>query len=139
MSGCVREGRRAIQVSVDNKMGPHRVVKWFRDYADDIEAVNIHYALTVVDETPDWNHARATRYMPLVGGSMRMRELRLPLNVPDSQGQPSSRYIVHYYFEVCQSGDRQYSQLYSEEVITGPTDAFNSGDVDGPRGEAGQG
>jgi hypothetical protein len=112
-------------------MGSHRVVKWFRDYADDIEAVNIHYALTAVDETPDWNHARATRYMPPVGGSIRVKELRLPRYLSDSQGRPSSRYMLHYYFEVCQSGDRQYSPLYSEEVTTGPADTFNSGDVDG--------
>ena len=102
-------------------MGSHRVVKWFRDYAGDIEAVNIHYILTAVDEPPDWNHARATRYMPLVGGSIRMKELRLPPSVSDSQGRPCRHYTLHYYFEVCQGGDRQYSPLYSEEVVTGPT------------------
>src|SRR5215471_13733257 len=99
-------------------MGSHRVVKWFRDYADDIEAVNIHYALTAPDETPDWSQTRSTRYMPLIGKSVRMKELRLPPSVVDSQGRPSKRYLLHYYFEVCQSGDRQYSPLYSEEVVT---------------------
>lgn len=107
---------------VDNSMSSHRVVKWFRDYADDIEAVNIHYALTPVDGTPDWNHSKATRYMPLVGTSTRMKELRLPLSVTDDQGQSSNRYALHYYFEICQGGDRQYSQLYSEEVVTRTTD-----------------
>lgn len=101
-------------------MSSHRIVKWFRDYADDIEAVNIHYALTALDEAPDWNHARATRYMPLVGTSIRMKELRLPSSISDSQGCPCSRYTLHYYFEVCQGGDRQYSPLYSEEVVSGP-------------------
>jgi hypothetical protein len=105
-------------------MHSHRIVKWFRDYADDIEAVNIHYVLTAVDETPNWNHARATRYMPLVGNSVRMKELRLPISVSGSQGQPSSRYTLHYYFEVCQSGDRKYSPLYSEEVVTGSTNGL---------------
>jgi hypothetical protein len=99
-------------------MSSHRIVKWFRDYADDIEAVNIHYALTPVDGTPDWNNSRATRYMPLVGKSIRMKELRLPLTVTDDRGQPSNRYALHYYFEICQGGDRQYSPLYSEEVVT---------------------
>jgi len=100
----------------------HRVVKWFRDYADDIEAVNIHYALTAVSEKPDWDRVRATRYMPLIGKSIRMKELRLPLFIPDGQGRPSNRYALHYYFEVCQGGDRQYSPLYSEEVVTGSSD-----------------
>jgi len=103
---------------VDNPMSCHRVAKWFRDYADDIEAVSIHYVVTAADETPDWNNARATRYMPLVGSSVRMKELRLPLYISDAQGRPSSRYSLHYYFEVCQGGDRQYSPLYSEEVVT---------------------
>jgi len=102
-------------------MGSHRVVKWFRDYTDDIEAVSIHYVLTAVEETPDWNHARATRYMPLVGRSIRMKELRLPSSVSDSQGRLCGHYTLHYYFEVCQGGDRQYSPLYSEAVVTGPT------------------
>jgi hypothetical protein len=100
----------------------HRVVKWFRDYADDIEAVNIHYALTTLDETPDWNRVRATRYMPLVGNSIRMKELRLPLSVSDREGRPSNHYALHYYFEICQGGDRQYSPLYTEEVVAGPAD-----------------
>jgi hypothetical protein len=104
-------------------MSSHRIVKWFRDYADDIEAVNIHYALTGVDETPDWNNARTTRYMPLVGRSIRMKELRLPQSISDAQGHQTSHYALHYYFEVCQGGDRHYSPLYSEQVVTGPTDA----------------
>ena len=111
-----------IQASVDSNMGSHRVVKWFHDYADDIEAVSIHYALTAVDEVPDWNYARATRYMPLVDRLIRMKELRLPLSIADSQGRLSSRYTLHYYFEICQGGDRQYSPLYSEEVFTGSID-----------------
>jgi hypothetical protein len=98
----------------------HRVVKWFRDYADDIEAVNIHYAVTAVNETPDWDRVRATRYMPLIGNSIRMKELRLPQSISDCRGRVSNRYALHYYFEVCQGGDRQYSPLYSEEVVTGP-------------------
>ena len=118
-------------------MASHRIVKWFRDYADDIEAVNIHYVLTAVDETPDWNNARTTRYMPLVGRSIRMKELRLPRSISDTQGRPSSRYALHYYFEVCQGGDLQYSLLYSEEVVTGSGDGPDKG-VDQPDDEAGR-
>jgi len=119
-------------------MGSHRVVKWFHDYADDIEAVSIHYVLTAVGEVADWNHARATRYMPPLDGSIRMKELRLPLSISDSQGRPSSRYTLHYYFEICQGGDRHDSQLYSEEVVTEPTDGPST-DVDRPGHEAERG
>jgi len=119
-------------------MGSHRVVKWFHDYADDIEAVSIHYVLTAVDEAPDWNNARATRYMPLLDESLRMKELRLPLSISDSQGRPSSRYALHYYFEICQGGDRHYSQLYSEEVVTEPKEGLGT-DVDRPGHEAERG
>jgi hypothetical protein len=67
-------------------MSSHRVVKWFRDYANDIEAVNIHYTLTALGEAPDWNHVRTTHYMPLIGKMMRMKELRLPFNRFGFQG-----------------------------------------------------
>jgi hypothetical protein len=103
-------------------MHSHRVVKWFHDYADDIEAVNIHYVLTALDEKPDWNHARATRYMPLVDRTLRMKELKLPQFILDPQGRPSAHYTLHYYFEVWQGGDRHYSPLYSEPVVTKSSD-----------------
>ncbi len=119
-------------------MSSHRVVKWFRDYADDIEAVNIHYVLTPVDGTPDWNHSRATRYMPLVGKSIRMKELRLPLSITDNRGRPSNCYTLHYYFEICQGGDRQYSPLYSEEVVTEIKDESNV-DIGRSENEVGRG
>jgi hypothetical protein len=122
-------------VGVDNNIGSHRVVKWFHDYAEDIEAVSIHYVLTALDEAPDWNKARATRYMPLLDRSIRMKELRLPLYISDSQGRTLDRYTLHYYFEICQGGDRHYSPLYSEEVVTGSTQIPGT-DVDGPAREA---
>ena len=108
-------------------MSSHHVVKWFHDYADDVEAVNIHYALTAPGETPDWDRTRSTRYMPLVGTSIRMKELRLPSLIFDSQGRPTNRYALHYYFEICQSGDRHYTPLYSEEVVTEPKDGHGEG------------
>ncbi len=101
-------------------MSCYRVVKWFRDYADDIEAVNIHYVLTPPGQTPDWNKMRVTRYMPLVGEMVRMKELRLPFSILDTSGRPCNRYTLHYYFEICQSGDRHYSPLYSEQVMPEP-------------------
>jgi hypothetical protein len=104
-------------------MGSHRIVKWFRDYADDIEAVNIHYAVTALGDTPDWNHTRTTRYMPLIGRSIRFKELRLPPFVCDSLGRRLTHYVLHYYFEVCQGGDRHYSPLYSEEIVTESKDS----------------
>jgi hypothetical protein len=103
-------------------MPSHRVVKWFRDYADDIEAVNIHYALTILGAMPDWDQSRVTHYMPLTDGRIRMKELRLPQSISTSSGEPASRYSLHYYFEVFRGGDRKYSPLYSEEVVTGQPD-----------------
>jgi hypothetical protein len=96
----------------------HRVVKWFRDYADDIEAVNIHFALTPAGEAPDWERSRATRYMPLVTRLIRMKELRLPQSISDASGEPINQYSLHYYFEIWRAGDRHYSPLYSETVVT---------------------
>jgi len=105
-------------MDADRATGCHRVVKCFRDYADDIEAVSIHYAVTPLDSHPDWEHSRATRYMPRVDGPLRRKELKLPLSIPGSSGEQINRYLLHYYFEVCRAGDRQYSPLYSEEVMT---------------------
>ena len=103
-------------------MPSYRVVKWFRDYADDIEAVNIHYALTEIGAIPDWDLSRITNYMPLTDGWIRMKELRLPHSISTPSGEPASRYSLHYYFEVFRGGDRNYSPLYSEEVVTGQPD-----------------
>jgi hypothetical protein len=60
--------------------------------------------------------------MPLVGKEIRMKEIRLPSSIADNEGRPTSHFTLHYYFEVCQGGDRQYSQLYSEDIVTGSAD-----------------
>jgi hypothetical protein len=99
-------------------MASYRVVKLFRDYAEDIEAVNIHYALTALGAMPDWDRSRVTHYMPLTDGPIRMKELRLPQSISSSSGEPASRYSLHYYFEIFRSGDRNYSPLYTEEIST---------------------
>src|SRR5262245_18557788 len=116
--------------------------KEFSDYADDIEVVNIHYLLTPIDRVADWENQRVTRFMPLVqspsfllrevnsslsaiGGiesspaGLRKKILKLPRHVVDPQsGTLTSRYLLHYYFEIFQDGHRRYSSLYAEEIVT---------------------
>lgn len=104
---------------------PYEVEKRFYDYAQDIEAVNIHYAVTPLGEFPDWENERSTRFMPLVPdpdgetSGLRVRTLRLPVQIETETGQPTSRYLLHHYFEVCQGGSRHYSPHFSEEIETG--------------------
>jgi hypothetical protein len=98
----------------------YEVEKWFYDYAENIEAVNIHYACTPLGGVPDWNSQRATRYLPLVEARLRRKVLKLPARILDSNsGQLCERYLLHHYFEICADGDTHYSPLYTEEVITG--------------------
>jgi hypothetical protein len=95
------------------------VEKSFYDYADDIEAVNIHYAVTSIGDVPDWENYRCTRYMPIVSGQMRSKVLKLPLKIVESSGGSiTARYLLHHYFEICQSGDRHYTSLFTEEIDT---------------------
>ena len=95
------------------------VEKSFHDYADDIEAVNIHYVVTSIGDVPDWEHYRCTRYMPIVNGRMRSKVLKLPLKIVESSdGSCTARYLLHHYFEICQSGDRHYTSLFTEEIDT---------------------
>jgi hypothetical protein len=117
-------------------MASYRVVKWFRDYADDIEAVNIHYALTALGAMPEWDRFRITHYMPLTDGQIRMKELRLPQSISSPSGEPSGRYSLHYYFEVFRGGDREYSPLYTEEIAISQTSG--SPEFTGALGEVGK-
>jgi hypothetical protein len=97
-----------------------KVEKWFYDYADNIEAVNIHYACTPLGQVPDWNRQRTTRFLPLVGNRMRRKLLNLPARILDTNtGELNDRYLLHHYFEIFADGDTHYSQLYTEEVLTG--------------------
>ena len=103
----------------------HVVEKFFRDYADDIEGVNIHYVVTRIGEAPNWEAWRSTRYMPIVKGATRKKALRLPKLLFDPEtGAGMAHYLLHYYFEIFQGGDRHYSQLYTEEVVTDDDDAY---------------
>jgi hypothetical protein len=97
----------------------HVVDKEYRDFADDIEAVSIHYVCVPNGAEPDWDRDRATRFMPLVEPGVRRLRLKLPAQLVDPQrGLPVSAYTLSYYFEVWRSGDRQYSQIYSEALDT---------------------
>jgi hypothetical protein len=101
-------------------MAYHLLEKIFTDYADNIEGVNIHYALTTLGATPDWENQRLTRFMPVSSDGVRRKVLRLPLSINDAQDdEPVSTYLLHYYFEIFQDGDRHYSQPYVEEIETG--------------------
>jgi hypothetical protein len=98
----------------------HRVEKVFFDYSEHIEGVNIHYACTPPGESPDWVSQRATRYLPLVEPRLRRKELKLPIRIRGGNGgELTDRYLLHYYFEIFLDGDRHYSPLYTEEVVTG--------------------
>jgi hypothetical protein len=98
----------------------YEVEKWFYDYAENIEAVNVHYACTPLGEVPDWNGQRVTRFLPLVDPRLRRKTLKLPARILDSNsGQLCDRYLLHHYFEIFADGDTHYSQLYTEEVLTG--------------------
>jgi hypothetical protein len=98
----------------------YQIEKWYYDYAENIEAVNIHYACTPLGEIPDWNNQRATRFLPLVESHLRRKVLKLPLRVPDSnRGELNDRYLLHHYFEIFADGDTRYSSLYTEEIVTG--------------------
>jgi hypothetical protein len=96
------------------------VEKWFYDYADNIEAVNIHYACTPLGQVPDWDRQRTTCFLPLVETRIRRKLLKLPARILDTNsGELRDRYLLHHYFEIFVDGDTVYSPLYTEEVVTG--------------------
>jgi hypothetical protein len=96
----------------------HRTVeKEYRDFADDIEAVSIHYLCVPDGAEADWDRGRVTRFMPLVEPGMRRLRLELPVQlVAPNSGRPVSNYTLLYYFEVYRGGDRHYSQVYTEAM-----------------------
>jgi hypothetical protein len=109
----------------------YEIEKWFYDYAENIEAVNIHYACTPNGEIPDWNRQRATRFLPLVRHRLRRKVLKLPARILDpASGELSGRYLLHHYFEIFADGDTHYSPLYTEEVFTG------AGNLSAPEADA---
>jgi hypothetical protein len=98
-------------------MNHHIVDKEYRDFVDDIEAVNIHYLCVPHGAEADWDNGRVTRFMPLVEPGLRRLSLKLPVQLVDPRnGRPVNDYTLLYYFEVCRSGDRQYSQIFIETM-----------------------
>jgi hypothetical protein len=74
----------------------HRIVdKEYRDFADDIEAVSIHYVCVPNGAEADWNNGRVTRFMPLVDPGVRRLSLKLPVQLVDPRsGRPVNDYTV---------------------------------------------
>jgi hypothetical protein len=107
---------RASLSFLDTIMGCYEVEKSFRDYSSDIEAVNIHYIVVAEDGVPDWSQ-RCTLYLPRTDDETRRITLNLPLSIESPKG-PTTRYLLHYYFEIFQGGDRSYSPQFTEQVTT---------------------
>ncbi len=98
-------------------MNTYTVKKEFRDFADDIEAVNIHYLCMPTGLEANWEAGRVTRSMPIVEPGIRRLELKLPAQIIDPHGgRPISRYTLFHYFEIFRGGDRHFSQVYDEIV-----------------------
>jgi hypothetical protein len=97
-------------------MSSYQIEKSFRDYSSEIEAVNIHYLVVAEDGVPDWSQ-RHTLYLPRTDDETRRITLNLPLSIESANG-PTTRYLLHYYFEIFQGGDRSYSPQFTEQVIT---------------------
>jgi hypothetical protein len=101
-------------------MNYHIVDKEYRDFADDIEAVSIHYLCVPNGAESDWDNRRITRFMPLVEPGLRRLSLRLPVQLVDPRsGRPVNQYTLLYYFEVFRGGDRHYSQIFTEALDGG--------------------
>jgi hypothetical protein len=112
-------------------MSYHIVDKEFRDFADDIEGVSIHYLCAPARAEANWDRDRVTRFMPLVESGLRRLELKLPSQIVEPQtGRPTSHYMLFHYFEIVRSGDRQYSQIYTEIIDTGAKE--NAADASAP-------
>ena len=99
-------------------MADYLVEKSFRDYETDIEAVSIHYIIAPLGTAPDWSQRRSL-YMPLVDDETRRVHLKLPLSISEPTKGTTSRFSLHYYFEIFRAGDQSFSQTYTEEVETG--------------------
>jgi hypothetical protein len=122
--------------------------KTYVDNQPDIELVNIHYTWTAAGTPPNWEAHRETRVMPRggvlmrgMGGTtidehgqsvqtttekielpddgVRRKVIRLPKDVYDpSTGHYEEHYLFHHFFEVFRGGQREYSPLFTEEIVT---------------------
>lgn len=101
-------------------MDTYVIEKEFRDFADDIEAVSIHYLCAPTGLEANWEAGRVTRSMPIVEPGIRRLKLGLPAQVVDPRsGRPTRRYTLFHYFELFRGGDRHYSPVYDETIDTG--------------------
>ena len=117
--------------------------KEFFDTSDDIEAVSIHYTWSPLGASPDWEAHRESRSMaageylrtgvgevakygppaPVVPQDVHARRrkkiLKLPNEVRDPEtGAWTGNYLLHYYYEIVQSGYRHYSPIFTDEIRT---------------------
>jgi hypothetical protein len=124
------------------------IKKTFVDTEPGIELVNIHYTWTPLGELPNWEAHRETRMMPRggvlvrgMGGTtlddtghyvqtssytveiaddgVRRKVLRLPREVHSpAVGGMTENFAFHHYFEIFRYGRREYSPLYTEEIVS---------------------
>ena len=128
--------------SADEPTARHFLVKDFYDYAENIEAVFVHYAYAVHAASPEWATAGHVQSMPLVlrpscsqdtdpselrswglstPAAVRRRSttLKLPCQIINPPTHtPTNRYLLHYYFEIVQDGTQVKTAIYTEDIRT---------------------
>ena len=121
---CTLEGEHDVSAEAE-----YLIEKTFDDFADDIEAVTIHYAWSPLGDLPNWDEQRVSRFMPEehpdeaeLPSHRRVRTLKLPAQIMTEAGLPTNHYLLHHYFEYWQGGFRHYSPHFTEEIVTGTGD-----------------
>ncbi len=107
------------------------------DTVPDIESVHIHYAVTPLEEVPDWGrpHDRwpmssdgtLLKGLPGPGGeetaapaenNVRQHVLELPPEVWDARRDSwAASYLLHYYYEVFQPDKHWTTQTFVDEIV----------------------
>jgi hypothetical protein len=134
------------------------IKKTWVDSEPGIELVNLHYTWTPLGAPPNWEAHRETRVMPRGGTLIRgmggttldeqgnsvqttMEKIELPddgvrrkvTRLPKDVHNPATdrweeNYLFHHYFEVFRHGHRDYSPLFTEEVVVREVDFINYDD-----------
>jgi hypothetical protein len=134
------------------------IKKTWVDSEPGIELVNLHYTWTPLGAPPNWEAHRETRVMPRGGTLIRgmggttldeqgnsvqttMEKIELPddgvrrkvIRLPKDVHNPATdrweeNYLFHHYFEVFRHGHRDYSPLFTEEVVVREVDFINYDD-----------
>lgn len=124
------------------------VKKNFIDPEPGIDLVEIHYTWTPLGQPPNWGAHGETRVMPRGGvllrgfggttvddsghyvetptetiqlpdDGVRRKVIRLPNELQDpATGKYTDNYALHYYFEILRGGKREWSPLYTEEIVS---------------------